>query len=110
MFSGCGGWGDEQHVQIDGTVVTFTHQVNDMCGVGLPPMEFAFELGAFPPGHYTLVYAPTDSSGEVVSSQTIGFVVLPSSRAVPASSITTLAVLAAFILMLALRARRWHVP
>ena len=114
LWDMCGRWTPENdvNVQVDGTTITLTHEVVPEVCIGLPPppMDVAFDIGAFPPGNYTLVYAPTSSWGAVYAPQTTSLVVLSPSVAVPGSSITALGFLFAAVLIFALRVgmRRMH--
>lgn len=106
MFNGCGGWGVDHTIRTDGNTITLAHQAHDFCGVGLPPRQVRFELGALPAGSYTLVYEP----GGAFAPQSINFLVQSPPVTVPASSITTLGVLIALVLMLALRTGLQRIP
>jgi hypothetical protein len=83
--AGCSGWlpGEEQ-VTVQGNVITLTHQVDWICGVPPPDYEYDFTLGAYQPGTYTVVYAPTSSTGEPYLPQSVQFGVFAVS--IPSSS------------------------
>lgn len=87
-----------ERVTRQGSLVTLTNNVDQLCGVPLPIGHLAFPLGSFAPGKYTLVYAPTSSfDGVTYVTQSTQFVVLPNASAVPATTSQVAALLALLI-------------
>ena len=84
---GCTVWlPDTQTVTVQGNVVTLSHVVDWLCSVPPPGGDYDFALGVFPPGNYTLVYAPISFSGAAYSTQTTPFVVVAGPVGVPTIS------------------------
>lgn len=90
--SGCATFPVSESITIEGNVVTLTHETDEICGVPLPGGDWDFPIGTFPPGHYTLIYAPTSGfGGNTYVTQSVQFDVLPTG--IPASSLAGLAML-----------------
>lgn len=95
--SGCATIPTTNTITIQDHVVTLTHETEEICGVPLPGADWDFPVGAFAPGQYTLVYAPTSGfSGNTYVTQSVQFVVV--GRGIPASSIAALTILALALL------------
>lgn len=90
--SGCATIPVAQAISVQGNVVTLTHEVDEICGVPPPGGDWDFPIGAFPPGQYTLVYAPTSGFGGLTYlTETVQFAVLPAG--IPAAASAALAIL-----------------
>ncbi len=109
--SGCATIPLAESITRQGDVVTLTHEVDEICGVPPPGGDRDFPIGAFPPGQYTLVYAPTSGFGLTYLAESVQFTVHPS--AIPALSMSALTMLCLALLGLGiwrLRATLRHSP
>lgn len=82
-------FGTAMTITRSGNTLTLTQEIDFLIiGTPPPPMPFEVTLGAFAPGRYTVIYAPT-SGGVPYAAQTLGFTVVP--NAVPTTNPTALA-------------------
>jgi hypothetical protein len=100
-----GAFGTSMVITRTGSVITLTHRIDFLAiGTPPPPADFVVAIGAFGPGRYTMVYAPTAPGGAAYPTQTLPFTV--DANAVPAGDVPLWVLLASAALSLGVFALR----